>query len=126
MIGAVLDTAVIVRGLGPKGPGTRLMDAAIAGNFVPITTPRLLDELAGALRRRELRRAFPRPGRIVSLLGAMSLVIEPAEHVHVLRSDAANHLLAAAHAAGAAFLVTWHSELLTLGRFGPTRIVHAT
>lgn len=124
MIGVVLDTAVVICGLGqPEAAGGRVMKAAIAGSFVPITTPRLLDELARALRRREIRGAFPRPGRIVSLLGEMSMVITPNETVQVVPDEAMNHLLSAARASDAAYLATWSIDLLALHRFERTRIV---
>ena len=127
MIGVVLDTEVVIRGLGePEGPGSQLIRSALAGRFVPITTPRLLDELARTLRRRELRRVFPRPRRIVSLVGAMSMVIEPSRAVGVMHDGAANHLLAAARTSAAAYLATWGVELLALGRFEDTRIVQPT
>ncbi len=127
MIGVVLDTEVLVRGLGePEGPGSQLIQSALAGRFVPITTPRLLDELARTLRRRELRGVFPRPRRIVSLIGSMSVVIEPRGSVSVMRAEPANHLLASARASGASYLATWGVELLALGRFEGTRIVQPT
>jgi putative PIN family toxin of toxin-antitoxin system len=127
VIGVVLDIEVVIRGLGePEGPGSQLMKSALAGRFVPITTPRLLDELARTLRRRELRGAFPRSRRIVSLIEDMSMVIEPRGAVRVMHEEPANHLLAAARASAASYLATWGVELLALGRFEDTRIVQPT
>lgn len=127
MIGVVVDTAVVIHGLArPQEAGGQLMNAAIAGSFVPITTPRLLDELARVLRRPEIRGAFPGPGRIVSLLGSMSMVITPRESVHLMRDEMANHLLAAARDSAASYLATWNIELLALREFARTRIVRPT
>ena len=55
MIAAVLDTPTLIAGLGwHQAPARKVVNAALAGRFVPVTSPELLEELEGALARPEL------------------------------------------------------------------------
>lgn len=116
MISAVLDPVTLLQGLGWRdAPASRVVEAGLAGRYVPVTSEPLLDELARGLRRRELRPLFPRPGRIVELVAGMSLVVATPGRGHPL--------LEAAEVSQATYLVTSDIPLLERGRHEGTSIV---
>jgi putative PIN family toxin of toxin-antitoxin system len=124
MIHVVLAPNVLVEGLGWRdSPASTVVEAALRGRFVPVTSASLLDETEALLCSRPLRRGFPRAGRLLELVAAMSMVVEPQRPVReqVKRQD--RLALEAAQAAEARFLVTRSLRLLQLGRLGPTRMV---
>ena len=124
MIAAVLDTPTLIAGLGwHRAPSRKVVNAALAGRFVPVTSPELLDELERALGRPELGGAFPQPIWIAKLVERMSMVVEPRAAPRVVGAPEANRLLAVADAGRAEFIVTGDISLLQLGRHGDTRIV---
>jgi predicted nucleic acid-binding protein len=124
MIHAVLTPSVLVEGLGwPDSPASTVVQAAIAGRFVPVTSPDLLDETDALLRSPGLRRGFRQPARLLELIAAMSLVVEPRGPVSERLGAQDRLALGAAQAAEARFLVTRSLRLLQLGQFGPTRMV---
>ena len=123
----VLDTATLVTGLGwLRAPGRTVVNAALAGRFVPATSPELLAELEATLAREELAEAFPDPGRIASLVERMSIVVESRPAPRVVADPDANRLLGVAEAAVADFLVTTDISLINVGSHGETRIVRPT
>ncbi|MGH2957605.1 MAG: putative toxin-antitoxin system toxin component, PIN family [Solirubrobacterales bacterium] len=125
MIRAVLDTNIIVSGLGrPRSVPARVIDHALSGAFIPVTSPALLSELERALRYPKLREAFEDPGAVAELVGEISLVVEPDKRLHVIKEDEHdNRVLEAARAADADFAVSGDEHLLSLGSFERTRIV---
>ena len=124
MIAAVLDTPTLIAGLGwHKAPARRVVNAALAGRFVPVTSPELLEELEDALGRPELGGAFPHPIWITKLVERMSIVVEPRANPRVVVEPDANRLLAVANSGRAEFIVTSDISLLQLGRHAGIRIV---
>jgi uncharacterized protein len=124
VIGAVLDTPTLIAGLGwHRAPARRVVNAALAGRFVPVTSPELLAELERALGRPELGRVFGHPIWIAKLVERMSMVVEPRATPRVVGTPEANRLLAIADSGRAEFIVTGDISLLQLGRHGDTRIV---
>ncbi len=110
--------------MGWGGTPGRVVDLALAGRIVMVTSPPLLDELAQVLRRRKLASVFKEPSTIVRLVETASVVVEPARSVRVVTADPADdRVLEAAEAAGADFIVTGDRHLLDLERFAGTRIV---
>ena len=123
---AVLDTPTLVAGLGwHRAPARRVVNAALTGRFVPVTSPELLAELERTMARPELGRVFAEPARIAALVERMAIVVEARRAPRVVADAGANRLLAVAESADADFLVTTEISLLQLGRRGPTRIVRA-
>jgi putative PIN family toxin of toxin-antitoxin system len=58
---AVLDTNVLVSGLGWSGPSARIVDAVLVGRCTLITSAPLLDELRRVLAYPKLAAVFPEP-----------------------------------------------------------------
>lgn len=124
MIWAVLDTNTLVSGMGWGGTPGKIVDLALAGRFVMVTSRPLVDELDRVLRRRKLARVFAEPARIVRLVETASFVVEPGRRLHVVMADPADdRVLEAAEAAQADFIVTGDRHLLDLEVFEGTRIV---
>lgn len=124
MIAAVLDTNVLVSGIGwPDSPPGRAVDALVAGEFVAISTPALLGELQRVLDYPKLQRVAAEFEEVVLLLEQVIAVVEPVRRLSVLDDEPDNRLLEAAGAAGAEFLVTGDRGLLELELFEGTRIV---
>lgn len=65
---AVLDTNVIVSGLGWHGPPTTIIDAALDGRLVLVTSPPLLAELRRVLRYPKLAKVIHDAEQLVDLL----------------------------------------------------------
>ncbi len=124
MICAVLDNPTLISGLGwHRAPARKVVNAALAGRFVPVTSPELLTELEEAMGRPELARAFRQPIWITKLIERMSIVVDPGAAPRAVAEPSANRLLAIADAAQAAFVVTGDISLLQLGRYRDVRIV---
>jgi putative PIN family toxin of toxin-antitoxin system len=124
LITAVLDTNVLVSGIGWRRsiPG-RILDALVAGGFVAVTSPDLLDELKRVLRYPKLARAIAGSQRLLALVEVATLVVQPSDRLAIVADEPDNRFLEAAAAAGADFLVTGDRELLALATHVGTRIV---
>jgi putative PIN family toxin of toxin-antitoxin system len=124
VIAAVLDNPTLIAGLGwHRAPARKVVNAALAGRFVPITSPELLAELERAMGMPELAGVFPEPIWITKLVERMSIVVEPRVAPRIVSDPAANRLLAVGESADADFIVTSDISLLQVGRHRQTRIV---
>jgi putative PIN family toxin of toxin-antitoxin system len=124
LIAAVLDNPTLLAGLGwHRAPARKVVNAALAGRFVPVTSPELLAELERAMGMPELAGVFPEPIWITKLVERMSIVVEPRVAPRVVSDPAANRLLALGESADADFIVTSDISLLQVGRHRQTRIV---
>lgn len=124
MIAAVLDNPTLIAGLGwHQAPARKVVNAALAGRFVPVTSPELLEELELAMGMPELQGVFREPIWIAKLVERMSMVVEPSVAPRVVADPAANRLLALAESADAEFVVTSDISLLLLARHRDIRIV---
>ena len=129
MTGAVLDTNILISGLiNPHGIPASVIRAWLTLRTFELAISEVqLDELRNVTRRPELAR-FLRPaeaGRLVNQLSALAIrVPSPLPRVDLSPDPFDNHLLAAAQAAKAHFLVSGDKQdLLALRRMGETRIV---
>lgn len=125
MIHVVLDTNTLVSGFGwrSSAPG-RVVDHALAKNFVFVTSEVLLAELDRVIRYPKLAKHFPDPDGLVKDVRGMSLIVEPKTKLHVVSSDEDdNRVLEVAQAGDVEFVVSGDQDLLDLGTFEKTRIV---
>lgn len=84
MIWAVLDTNVLVSGFGwPGGPPGRILDHALAGRFLIVTSTPLLDELGRVLQYPKLASVFSDPMPYVLLVETMAIRVEPTTEVSI-------------------------------------------
>jgi putative PIN family toxin of toxin-antitoxin system len=124
LIAAVLDNPTLIAGLGwHRAPARKVVNAALAGRFAPVTSPELLAELERAMGMPELAGVFSEPIWITKLVERMSIVVEPSVAPRVVSDPAANRLLALGESADADFIVTSDISLLQVGRHRQTRIV---
>jgi putative PIN family toxin of toxin-antitoxin system len=110
-------------------PG-QIVDAALEGRFISITSDALLDELRRVLRYEQLRAKFPEPDEIVALWAETCVVVSPAMTFELAAGD--NHVLEAAAEGSVDYIVTGDKPLLALAddnglvRLGEAQIRVAT
>ena len=124
MIWAVLDTNVLVSGVGWSGSvPAQIVDRAIRGEYLLCTSRPLLREVSRVMAYPKLRRIFDDPAGIVRLLERVALVVEPSVQLNVLEDDPDNRFLEVADESGADFLVSGDAAVLKLGQWHATAIV---
>jgi putative PIN family toxin of toxin-antitoxin system len=116
----VLDTNVVVSALLWGGMPFRLIESATAGDVELVTSPALLEELRGVLRRpRFIARLAQQQAsveRAIALYAELAVNVSPVDTPRVVPADAADYqVVAAAVAGGAAFIVSGDRHLLELG-----------
>ncbi len=126
----VLDTnGLISAAAAPKDRTIAgILTAFRAGDFTPVTSRRLLDELAGALNYPRVRQLLnwtdTRRAQFVEDIAGGSLVVEPAVVTGVaIRDEADLAVIEAAVAGGADCIVTGDKDLLALGAHAGIEIV---
>ena len=119
----VLDTNVLISGMGWPGIPAALLDAAVRGRCQLVMSPILLEELRRVLAYPKLAERFHDAGRLVSLLETISDVVEPGERLEVVADEADNRVVEAAVAGTARMIATGDTGLLALGKYRGIRIV---
>lgn len=110
-------------------PG-QIVDAALDGRFISITSDALLTELDRVLRYEHLRLMFPEPDRTLTLWAETCVVVSPTVTFDLVAGD--NHVLEAAAEGSSDYIVTGDKPLLGLAddngvvRLGEARIQLAT
>jgi putative PIN family toxin of toxin-antitoxin system len=126
LIWAVLDTNTLVSGFGwPRSIPGRVVDRALAGQFLLVTSRPLLDELDRVLRYPRLTPIFPDPSAVVLAFERAALVVTPQVTLSVARDPADDRVLEAAVEASADAIVTGDEDLLALKSYERIRIVPA-
>ena len=126
MIWAVLDTNVLVSGFGWRGAPSQIVDQAVQGRFVVITSRPLLDEFFIVIRRPSLAPHFPDPVGLAMLMETVAVIVEPETTLTVIENDDAdNRVLEAAQAGHAQCIVSGDVDLLRLRRAGPRQLTMA-
>ncbi len=119
MTWAVLDTNVLVSGLGwPRSLPGRIVNWAVAGRFMLVTSEPLLAELERVLAYPRLAAAIDDQRKLVRLVSEVAVIVEPDREVTAIEEDPAdNRVLEAAVAALADCVVSGDSDLLELVTF---------
>lgn len=126
MIWAVLDTNTLVSGFGwPSSVPGRVVDRALAGEFLLVTSRPLLGELDRVLRYPRLAPIFTDPSAVVRAFERASLVVTPQVTLSVARDPADNRVLEAAVEASVDAIVTGDDDLLALMSYDRIPIVPA-
>jgi len=112
---AVLDSNVIVSGLGWSGSPARILDAALDGRLVLVTSPPLLAELRRVLAYPKLARVITGAQQLVDLIEASSVVVIPVRVLDVVSDESDNRVLEAAVEGAADHIVSGDEHLLRLG-----------
>ncbi len=113
----VLDTNVLVSGLGWSGPPSAIVEYVLAGEVILLTSAPLLVELRRVLRYPKLARVFTDPDGICELVQAVCVEVEPEVRLTVVADDSDNRILEAAVEGGAGYIVSGDDHLLYLGSF---------
>jgi len=126
----LLDTNQLVSSLLTKvGLQRQLIDRWRDRAFLLLLGPEQAEQVGGVLARQKIARKYQIPAAdrsaFVSLLRTEAVTLPPAEPPGVCRDADDDRLLGCAAAAGADYLVTGDTDLLTVGRFKQTMIVDA-
>jgi uncharacterized protein len=121
---AVLDTNVIVSGLGWRGAPAAILDAVGDGRLVLVTSAPLLAELRRVLAYSKLAKVVGDAAGLADIIEASSVVVEPDRVLAVVNDESDNRVLEAA-AAAADYIVSGDKDLLDLGSFEGIPIVTA-
>ncbi|MGH2913013.1 MAG: putative toxin-antitoxin system toxin component, PIN family [Solirubrobacteraceae bacterium] len=114
---AVLDSNVIVSGIGWSGAPARIIEAVLAGELLLVTSSPLMAELRRVLAYPKLANAIPDGSRLADLVEMSSVVIEPLSVFAVVEDESDNRVLEAAVDADVDYIVSGDGHLLTLGVF---------
>jgi putative PIN family toxin of toxin-antitoxin system len=113
----VLDTNVIVSGLGWPGPPATILDAASDGRLVLVTSAPLLAELRRVLDYPKIAKVIAGGAELADLVEASSVVVAPTRVVDVVSDESDNRVLEAAVEGAADYIVTGDADLLDLDSF---------
>jgi uncharacterized protein len=119
----VLDSNVIVSGLGWSGPPARILDAALDGRLVLVTSPPLLAELRRILGYPKLAKVLDGEQRLADLVEASGVVVLPIRVIAAVSDESDNRVLEAAVEGAADYIVSGDDHLLGLGSFQRIPIV---
>jgi uncharacterized protein len=120
---AVLDSNVIVSGLGWSGAPARIVEAVLAGELMLVTSSSLLAELRRVLAYPKLAKVILEGERLADLVEMSSIVIEPVSVFDAVEDESDNRVLEAAVDGAADYIVSGDEHLLTLGAFRGIPIV---
>lgn len=121
----VLDTNILVSGLGWSGPPAAILDAVSDERVVIITSAPLLDELRRVLAYPKLAKVVSDAVRFADIIAASGVVVEPDRVLAIVNDESDNRVLEAAAAASADYIVSGDTDLLDLGSFEGIPIVTA-
>ena len=114
---AVLDTNVIVSGLGWHGAPAAILDAVSDDRLVLVTSAALLAELRRVLEYPRLAKVIQGGAQLVDLVAASGVVVVPNRVLTVVNDDDDNRVLEAAIEGAADYIVSGDADLLDLGSF---------
>jgi putative PIN family toxin of toxin-antitoxin system len=119
----VLDTNVIVSGFGWSGPPAAILDAALDGRLVLVTSPPLLVELRRVLGYPKLAKVIGEAPRLADLVEVSSVMVVPSRVLAVVSDETDNRVLETAVEGAADYIVSGDDDLLELGSFQDILIV---
>ncbi len=111
----VLDSNVIVSGFGWSGPPARVLDAALDGRLILVTSPPLLAELRRVLTYPKLAKVLDGGEQLANLVEASGVVVLPTSVVAAIDDEGDNSVLDAAVEGAADYIVSGDEHLLGLG-----------
>jgi uncharacterized protein len=113
----VLDTNVIVSGIGWGGAPAAILDAVGDGQLVLVTSEPLLAELRRVLEYPKLAKVIQAGAQLADLVAASGVVVAPTRTLTVVSDDDDNRVLEAAIEGAADYIVSGDTDLLDLGSF---------
>lgn len=123
MIRAVIDTNVFLSSLFWKGKPKQILEMAFSKKFEGVTSPQILLELEGKLRKK-FNYPEEQTKKYVELILSQFTVVEPTSKVSAVPNDPTdNKIIEAAIEANADYIVTGDKHLLKLGRYLNVKIL---
>jgi putative PIN family toxin of toxin-antitoxin system len=113
----VLDSNVIVSGLGWSGPPARILDAALDGQLLLVTSVPLLAELRRVLGYPKLAKVLDGGQQLGDLVEASGLVVFPTRVIAAVSDESDNRVLEAAVEGAADYIISGDVHLLGLVSF---------
>jgi uncharacterized protein len=113
----VLDTNVIVSGIGWGGAPTAILDAVSDDQLVLVTSAPLLAELRRVLEYPKLAKVIQGGAQLADLVAASGVVVAPTRTLTVVSDDDDNRVLEAAIEGAADYIVSGDTDLLDIGSF---------
>jgi putative PIN family toxin of toxin-antitoxin system len=113
----VLDTNVIVSGLGWRGVPAAILDAVGDDRLVLVTSAPLLAELRRVLEYPRIAKVIQEGAQLADLVAASGVVVVPNRVLTVISDDDDNRVLEAAIEGAADYIVSGDTDLLDLGSF---------
>jgi uncharacterized protein len=113
----VLDTNVIVSGLGWRGAPAAILDAVSEDRLLLVTSSPLLAELRRVLGYPRLAKVIKGGAQLADLVAASGVVVAPNRVLTVVRDDDDNRVLETAIEGAADYIVSGDTDLLDLGSF---------
>lgn len=113
----VLDTNVIVSGIGWGGAPAAILDAVSDGQLVLVTSASLLAELRRVLEYPKLAKVIRGGAQLADLVAASGVVVAPTLTLAVVHDETDNRVLEAAIEGAADYIVSGDTDLLDLGSF---------
>jgi putative PIN family toxin of toxin-antitoxin system len=114
---AVLDTNVVVSGFGWPGAPAAILDAALDGRLVLVTSPPLLAELRRVLGYPKLAKVITGGAQLPDLVEESGVVVLPSRVFAVIDDESDNRVLEAAVEGAADYIVSGDDHLLGLASF---------
>lgn len=123
----VLDTNILVSGIGWAGAPGRIVRKWIDGKLILVESPALLTEFLNVIRDDKFDFLDPEDiDEFYRILVEKAEVVEPAFKVDIIHEDDAdNRVIECALAGRAGFIVSGDRHLLRLGEFAGIRILTA-
>jgi uncharacterized protein len=119
----VLDSNVIVSGLGWSGPPARVLDALLGGRLTLVTSPPLLAELRRVFAYPKLAKVLDGPEQLADLVEACGVIVLPTRVIAAVEDESDNRVLEAAVEGAADYIVSGDEHLLGLDSFERIPIV---
>jgi len=113
----VLDTNVIVSGLGWRGAPAAILDAVSEDRLVLVTSAPLLAELRRVLEYPRLAKVIKGGAQLADLVAASGVVVAPNRVLTVVNDEDDNRVLEAAVEGATDYIVSGDTDLLDLGSF---------
>ena len=124
MIRAVLDTNIIISAIFWAGKPYNVVSRGLKGDYVPITSPEIIDEVSNKLRNKFHFPEYEIEEQVNLMLGLFH-VIQTVSSIDVVRDKSDNKIIECAIDGKADHIVTGDPDLLSIKEFKGIKILTA-